>query len=75
MIGSFLPWLCLPALPFLPLSASARALWAGLLLALAEAMFWGGALLAGQELARRYREQLKPRTLWKRLRRLWRGPV
>jgi hypothetical protein len=72
-IGSFLPWLLVLGLPFLPLSISNKALGTLLLLVTAEAMFWLGALLAGQELVRRYRQQLNPRKLWKRIRRLWGG--
>jgi hypothetical protein len=70
-IGSLLPWLLVLVLPFMPLSISNKALGTVLLLAAAEVMFWIGALLAGQEVVRRYRQQLNPRKLWKRLRRLW----
>jgi hypothetical protein len=63
-IGSFIPWLMLPVLPFLPLSVAQKAIGAGFLLGLAEVMFWAGVLLAGQEVVRRYRSKLKPRRIW-----------
>jgi hypothetical protein len=66
-IGSFLPWLLLLVLPFLNLSAANKAIGAGLLIALGEAMFWLGAILAGQEIVRRYRKQLIPHQLWKQI--------
>jgi hypothetical protein len=70
-IGSFLPWLLMLALPFLSLSIADKALGTVLLLTVAEAMFWLGALLAGQEVVQRYRQQLNPHKVWKRIRRLW----
>jgi len=75
VVGSFLPWLLLPALPFLPLSLASRAFGAGALLVTAEVLFWLGTVLAGQEMARRYRDQLKPQALWRRIRSRWCGPA
>jgi hypothetical protein len=63
-IGSFIPWLLLPVLPFLPLTGTQKAIGAGFLLGLAEVMFWAGVLLAGQEVVRRYRSRFKPRRIW-----------
>jgi hypothetical protein len=64
-IGSVIPWLLLFALPFLPLSLTERAMGVAGLLVIAEVMFWVGAVLAGQEVVRRFRQTLNPRALWK----------
>jgi hypothetical protein len=71
-LGSVLPWLMLPVLPFLPLPATQKAMGAGGLLVLAEVMFWVGALLAGPAIVQQYRQALHPRALWQCCRRLWR---
>jgi hypothetical protein len=68
VIGSFVPWLMLPVLPFLPFSVGQKAIAAGLMVGLAEVMFWLGVVLAGQEIVRRYREKLKLRRIWDRIR-------
>ncbi len=66
-IGSVIPWLLLLVLPFLPLSLTERAMGAAGLLVLAEVMFWVGAVLAGQEVVRRFRQKLNPKAVWKRM--------
>jgi hypothetical protein len=71
-IGSLIPWMLLPVLPFLPLSVAQKAMGAGGLLVLAEVLFWSGALLAGPAIVHRYREKLHPRALGRRLRQVWR---
>ncbi len=72
VIASPVPWLLLLVLPFLPLSVVERAIAAGGLLVVAEVMFWVGVLLAGQEVVRRYRQQLRLKALWERISRLLR---
>jgi hypothetical protein len=67
-IGSFIPWLLLPVLAFLPLSVGQKAIAAGLMVGVAEVMFWVGVVLAGQEVVRRYRGKLKLRRIWDRIR-------
>jgi phosphate/sulfate permease len=75
-IGSVIPWLLLLVLPFLPLSLTERAMGAAGLLVMAEVMFWVGAVLAGQEVVRGFRQKLNPKALWKhmgdRVQRIWR---
>jgi hypothetical protein len=58
-IASPVPWLLLLVLPFLPLSVAGRAIAGGGLLVVAEAMFWVGVMLAGQEVVRRSRDDNK----------------
>jgi hypothetical protein len=74
-IGSVIPWLLLLVLPFLPLSLTERAMLVAGLLVMAEVMFWVGAVLAGQEVIRRFRQTLNPKALWKmmvdRVQRIW----
>jgi hypothetical protein len=72
-IASPVPWLLLLVLPFLPLSVAGRAIAAGGLLVVAEAMFWVGVMLAGQEVVRRYRRRLGLKALWGRISRLLRS--
>jgi hypothetical protein len=64
-IGSVIPWLLLLVLPFLPLSLAERAMGVAGLLVMAEVMFWVGAVLAGQEVIRRFRQKLNPKVVWK----------
>ncbi|MEM7412112.1 MAG: transporter suffix domain-containing protein [Myxococcota bacterium] len=52
---SFLLWVPLPAIPFLSMATTDKALLGGGLAVSAEVAFWGGALLAGPEAARRAR--------------------
>jgi hypothetical protein len=68
-IGSFIPWLLLLVLPFLPLSVGQKAIGVGILLAVAEVMFWVGVVLAGQEVVRRYRKKLRLGRFWDWVRR------
>jgi hypothetical protein len=74
-IGSVIPWLLLLVLPFLPLPLAERAMLAAGLLVMAEVMFWVGAVLAGQEVVRRFRQKLNPKAVWNRMgdrvRRMW----
>ena len=55
MVFSLALWVALPVLPFLPLSVAAKATGAGALIIVAEVAFWGGAVLAGPDAARRMR--------------------
>jgi hypothetical protein len=66
MIVSMLLWPLLAAVPFLPLSVRGRASAGGILFAVIEILFWGGALLAGKEAAQRYRDKLDPRTWFRK---------
>ncbi len=50
-----------PAVPFLPLSTGTKVLLASGLVVVAEAVFWGAALLLGKEVVSRYRRFLDPR--------------
>ena len=55
MVGSLPLWLGLLGVPFLPLSVAARGVVATSIVIIAEVAFWGGAVLAGPEAARRMR--------------------
>ena len=61
------PLALLLVLPFLPLSLTERAIGAAGLVVMAEVMFWVGAVLAGHEVVRRFRQKLNPKALWKRM--------
>jgi hypothetical protein len=60
IIGSCLLWTTVLVIPFLPLSLAQKAVSLTSLILISEVMFWLGILLAGKELADRYRHQLNP---------------
>jgi hypothetical protein len=62
MAGSLPLWVVLLGVPFLPLSVAARGVVATSIVIVAEVAFWGGAVMAGPEAARRMKS-------W------WRRPV
>lgn len=69
---SFIPWLLVPTLPWWPLTNSQRLLASGILLVIAELLFWIGALIVGQQAIARYRNHLTGqnfRRIWQKLRR------
>lgn len=49
MASSIVPWLLLPLVPFLPLTAAQAGALAGALLVSAELVFWPGLALAGKD--------------------------
>lgn len=53
MLYSFVAWLPVPLVPFLPLGAGTRALLGAGLVASAEVAFWCGLVLAGREVVAR----------------------
>jgi hypothetical protein len=66
LVVSVLALALLAAVPFAPLAASLRATLLGVLLVGGELAFWAGALLAGPELVREWKEWLNPRTWLRR---------
>ncbi len=69
IIVSFLVWLAVFAVPFLPLTLAQKATIAPGLAVSGELLFWCGALLVGKEVAARYKQWLNPRYLWQRYHR------
>ena len=61
MAGSLPIWPLLMAVPLLSVSPAKKTLVAGVLVALAEVLFWGGALLAGPEAVRRFKARFRLR--------------
>jgi ABC-type Na+ efflux pump permease subunit len=68
VIISFIPWLSVAALPWLPLTNSQRLLASAVLIVMAEVLFWLGALIVGKQAINRYRQHLN----WRSIRRIWR---
>jgi hypothetical protein len=64
---SCLLWVAVLAVPFLAATVATKAAIATSLLVASEAAFWLGILLAGKELAQRYRRLLNPYYWWQRL--------
>jgi len=49
ILGSFVPWIILPAVPWLAEGTTARLSLSGGLIALGELLFWPGLALSGKE--------------------------
>jgi hypothetical protein len=69
IIASCLLWVVILFVPLLPLSIAEKAVFVTSLIAISEIIFWLGILLAGKELAHRYRRQLNPIEWWRKLTR------
>jgi VIT1/CCC1 family predicted Fe2+/Mn2+ transporter len=67
VIISCLLWAAVLVVPILPLSNAKKALAITSLVITSEILFWLGILLAGKELADRYRRKLNPYSWWKQL--------
>lgn len=57
---SFLLYALLPIVPFLALSAQAKAIVVGGMMGVSEVIFWIGGLLVGKELIKKYSRKLNP---------------
>ena len=66
IVTSCLLWVAILAAPTLPYSIAKKAAIATSLVVISEVMFWLGILLAGKELAHRYRRKLNPGYWWQR---------
>jgi hypothetical protein len=70
MVGSLLPWLTMPAVPFLPLTVAEQGVVVGALVGLAELIFWPGVALAGKgawEAAKAQGWRRMPVVMWQML--------
>ena len=70
---SFIPWLLVVTLPWWSLSNSQRLLAASILLVIAEALFWLGALIVGKQAIDRYGKYLTWQNIKQAWHRLWRS--
>ena len=64
-----LAWVAILAVPFLAGDVTQKALIVTSLVVVSEVMFWLGIVLAGKELAHRYRRQLNPIEWWRKVTR------
>ena len=71
ILGSFLPWFGILALPWISLSIAQKAIAGSVLFVIAEVLFWVGVLIVGKEVADRYQRWLNPRFVWQQLRQWW----
>ncbi len=69
IIASCLLWIVILFVPLLPRSIAEKAVFVTSLIVISEIIFWLGILLAGKELAHRYRRQLNPIEWWRKLTR------
>jgi putative effector of murein hydrolase LrgA (UPF0299 family) len=60
-------WVAILAAPILPGSIAQKAMLTGSLVIFSEVIFWLGIMLAGKELAHRYRQKLNPRYWWQKV--------
>lgn len=67
VIGSCLLWVAVLAVPFLPATVAQKAAITASLIVISEVTFWLGIMLAGKELAQRYRRKLNPYYWWQRI--------
>ena len=67
IVTSCLLWAVVLAVPLLPYSIAQRSLIATSLIVISELIFWLGILLAGKELAHRYRRNLNPYYWWQKV--------
>jgi hypothetical protein len=69
IVASCLLWAAVLLVPLLPFTLTNKALIITILVIVSEVIFWLGILLAGKELAYRYRRQLNPIEWWRRITR------
>lgn len=69
VFGSFIPYLLIFALPFLPVSGSVKAGLIPVLVILGELMFWIGGILVGKEAMAAYRKKFNPAKWFKNKKR------
>jgi hypothetical protein len=69
MITSSLIWVVIVLVPALPVTVAEKAVVITGLIVISEVLFWLGILVAGKELAHRYRHQLNPIEWWRKLTR------
>jgi archaellum biogenesis protein FlaJ (TadC family) len=67
IVSSCLLWVTVLAVPFLPASVAQKAIITASILIVSEITFWLGILLAGKEIAQRYRRKLNPYYWWQRV--------
>jgi putative effector of murein hydrolase LrgA (UPF0299 family) len=60
-------WVVVLAAPILPGSIAQKAVLTGSLVICSEIIFWLGIMLAGKELAHRYRQKLNPYYWWRKV--------
>ena len=64
-----LAWVAILVVPFLAGTVTQKALIVTSLVVVSEVIFWLGIVLAGKELAHRYRRQLNPIEWWRKVTR------
>lgn len=69
IVASCLLWAAVLVVPLLPFTLTDKATIIASLVIVSEVIFWLGILLAGKELAHRYRRQLNPIEWWRRITR------
>jgi hypothetical protein len=67
VFSSGLLWVFVFVVPFLPATIAQKAIVTASLAIVSEVAFWLGILLAGKELAQRYRRKLNPYYWWQRV--------
>ncbi|WP_088071900.1 transporter suffix domain-containing protein [Gottfriedia luciferensis] len=60
VFGSFIPYLLIFTLPFLPVSGGLKAGLIALFVILGEGMFWIGGIFVGKDVMTNYRQKMNP---------------
>ena len=69
IVTAGLAWVAILVVPFLACDVTPKALIVTSLVIVSEVIFWLGIVLAGKELAHRYRRQLNPIEWWRKVTR------
>ena len=69
IVTAGLAWVAILVVPFLSGTVTQKALIVTSLVVVSEVIFWLGIVLAGKELAHRYRRQLNPIEWWRKVTR------
>ncbi len=60
IVMSCVVWLIIPAMPWIPISKSAKIIATTALVISGEVFFWGGGLILGREVVKKFRDRLNP---------------
>ena len=60
IVISFILWIFILGAPWLPMSTTLKASMVAILIVLGEVFFWGGTVLVGKDIVKKYMECLNP---------------
>ena len=60
IVISFILWIFILGAPWLPMSTTLKASMVTILIVLGEVFFWGGTVLVGKDIVKKYMERFNP---------------